>query len=52
MPDGIYFLLRPVEHGWIRYESLLDGSVSLEDIADMNDAIDVIAENTQRLSKP
>jgi len=35
--------------GLCRYESLLDGTLTLEDIARMNDALDVRAENQERL---
>jgi len=35
--------------GMCRYESLLDGTLTLEDIARMNDALDVRSENQDRL---
>lgn len=41
MPDGEAWLFRPVDRGWIRAESLIDGSVDLEFVATLNDAIDV-----------
>jgi len=31
--------MRPVIKGWCRYESLIDGTVGLEDVAFMNDMI-------------
>ncbi|WP_418883723.1 DUF6889 family protein [Allorhizobium ampelinum] len=34
--------------GLCKFESLKDGSLDLIDIADMNDALDVRAENTRR----
>lgn len=34
--------------GCCRYESLLDGTLGLEDIALMNDALDVKEENERR----
>jgi len=34
--------------GCCRYESLLNGTLGLEDIALMNDALDVQAENERR----
>lgn len=34
-----------------RYESLLDGTVGLEDLARMNDFLDVRAENNYRAQK-
>jgi len=40
--------MRPVLHGMIRYTDLLDGSLNLVDIARMNDAIDIQAENRRR----
>lgn len=40
--------MRPVLRGLCRYESLLDGSVDLVDIAIMNDAIAAENENAAR----
>ncbi|WP_425123014.1 DUF6889 family protein [Burkholderia gladioli] len=37
--------MEPVARGWCKYESLLDGSLSLEDVALMNDALAVRADN-------
>ena len=37
--------MRPVLRGACRYESLLDGTLSLGDIARINDALDVQDEN-------
>lgn len=48
MPDEEDWLLRPVSRGWIRYESLVDGTLSLEDLVRINDAIDVEDENRWR----
>ena len=45
LPGGEDWQLRPVVRGLCRYESLKDGSLDLADIALMNDALDVIAEN-------
>lgn len=42
------WLMRPVVRGLIRYESLKDGSVDLADIAILNEAMDVEAENAFR----
>jgi len=39
--------MRPVVKGMCRYESLKDGTIDLADIALMNEALDVLAENTQ-----
>ena len=48
MPEGEEWLLRPVERGMCRYESLLDGTLTLLDLARMNDYLDVLAENENR----
>lgn len=42
------WLFRPVLRGLIKGESLLDGSVDLEFIALLNEAIDVESENQAR----
>src|SRR5206468_120416 len=47
LPGGEDWLLRPVVRGMCRFESLKDGTVDLADVALMNDALDVIAENEQ-----
>ena len=47
--DGVEELFRPVEFGWCRYESLVDGTLTLEDVAEMNDGIDLMLENKRRL---
>lgn len=39
--------MRPVVKGMCRYESLKDGTLDLADIALMNDALAVIADNEQ-----
>jgi hypothetical protein len=49
MPDEEDWLMRPVLRGMCRYESLIDGSISLSDIARMNDAISVQDENVRRI---
>jgi hypothetical protein len=43
--------MRPVLEGLCKYESLLDGTVGMEDLARMNDAIDVKYENETRYRK-
>ena len=48
MPGGEDWLLRPVVNGMCRYESLKDGTLSLADIALMNDVLDVRDENERR----
>ncbi|WP_425291320.1 DUF6889 family protein [Cupriavidus necator] len=45
LPGGEDWLLAPVAEGWCKYESLLDGTLGLEDIALMNDAIAVRSDN-------
>lgn len=42
------WLLRPVLRGLCKYESLIDGTISLEDIDLLNEALDVEAENQYR----
>lgn len=51
LPDGLSWLTRPVERGMCRFESLKDGTLDLADIALMNDAIAVSAENESRARK-
>lgn len=41
--------MRPVLAGKCHYESLKDGTLDLEDIALLNEALDVQAENERRL---
>jgi len=48
LPEGEDFLLAPVLRGMIGYELLLDGTVTLWDLALMNDAIAVQQENERR----
>jgi hypothetical protein len=50
MGNGEDWLMRPVLEGLCKYESLLDGSLDLADIACMNDALNVREENNQRLA--
>jgi hypothetical protein len=45
MNDGEDWLMQPVLAGLCKYESLTDGSVSLEDLQMMHDALDVKHEN-------
>jgi len=47
MPDGLDWLLRPVVKRMCLFESLKNGTIDLADIAIMNDALDVLAENQQ-----
>lgn len=48
MPEGLDWLLRPAVRGMCRYESLKNGTLDLADVALMNDALDVAAENERR----
>lgn len=43
--------MRPVVEGLCKYESLTDGTLSLEDVALMNDTLDVKYENEERYRK-
>ncbi|WP_394025313.1 DUF6889 family protein [Xanthobacter flavus] len=49
LPDGLDWLLRPVERGWCQYESLKNGTLDLADVAVMNEAIGVFDENQRRI---
>jgi hypothetical protein len=51
LPDGEDWLMRPIIKGLCRYESLLDGKLTLADFALMNDALDVVEENDRRYSE-
>jgi hypothetical protein len=48
MSQGEDWLLRPVLAGCCRYESLVDGTLGLEDVAILNEALDVQHENEWR----
>lgn len=48
MNDGEEYAMRPVLEGMCSYESLKSGFLDLIDIARMNDALDVRAENEKR----
>jgi hypothetical protein len=48
MPDDEGWLYRPMMRGLCRYESLLDGSIGMVDLAVMNDLVDVQDENDAR----
>lgn len=51
MADSEDWLFRPVFRGLLKAESLVDGSVDLEYVALLNEAIDVENENTHRRNK-
>lgn len=48
MPDDEDWIMQPVIEGLCKYESLLDCTLDLEDIARLNDAINVKYENQAR----
>lgn len=48
LPGNENWIMRPVVRGYCSYESLLSGVLTLEDIARMNDAADVLDENSAR----
>lgn len=51
MGDGEDWIMRPVLEKLCLYESLKDGTLDLCDVAKMNDALDVRAENERRYRK-
>jgi len=51
MAEGEDWLLRPVLDGMCKYESLIDGTLDLADVAKMNEALDVRQENERRYHK-
>lgn len=51
LPGGEDWLLIPVHEGMCRYESLIDGTLDLSDIAKMNDSLLVRAENKERMRR-
>jgi len=48
MNDEEDWLLRPVLDGMCHYESLIDGTLDLNDIARLNEAADIRDENRAR----
>ncbi len=51
MPDNEDWVMRPAIEGVCKYESLIDGTLGLLDVARMNDALDVKWENERRYRK-
>ena len=51
MPNGEDWMLIPVHEGMCRYESLIDGTLDLADVAKMNDSLLVRAENKSRIRR-
>lgn len=51
MDEGEDWIMRPAIEGVCKYESLRDCTLDLEDVARMNAALDVKAENEKRFRK-
>jgi hypothetical protein len=51
MTDGEEWMMRVVVEGVCKYESLIDGTLNLKDVARMNAALDVKYENENRMRK-
>lgn len=51
LAKGRSYLLRPVHAGMCRFESIKDGTLTLADIALMNESLDVEAENNYLIKK-
>ncbi|MBP1000622.1 hypothetical protein J8629_26635, partial [Serratia fonticola] len=51
LPNGRSYLMRPVHANMCKFESLKDGTLTLADIALMNESLDVEAENRYLLKK-
>ena len=51
MVDEEDWIMLPVVEGLCKYESLIDGTLDLEDVARMNDALSVKCENEKRYRK-
>lgn len=49
MTDDEEWLMRPVLRGLVDYRAIHDASISMEDFARMNEALDVEAENRRRV---
>jgi hypothetical protein len=51
MEEDEDWVMRPAIEGVCRYESLVDGTLDLADVARMNAALDVKFENERRRAK-
>lgn len=51
MSNGRDWLYRPVRMGMCSVEALLDGTVDLDIVADMNEALDTAEENQSRYNQ-
>jgi hypothetical protein len=45
------WIMRPVLEGLCKYESLVDGTLDMFDVARMNEALDVRGENEARINE-
>lgn len=45
------WIMRPAVAGMCKYESLIDGTMGLADVARCNEALDVQAENQARIEE-
>lgn len=48
MPNGEEWYLKPIDLGFYTYPQLKDGTILIEDIAEINDYISVANENQGR----
>lgn len=49
MPEGEEFYLAPIPLGYYRFTDLLDGTLSIEHIAEINEAMAYDSENKLRI---
>lgn len=50
MTEDEDWIMLPVRKGMCKYESLIDGTLTLFDVARMNESMDVENENLRRLA--
>lgn len=51
MPEGEEFYLAPIPLGYYRYPDLLDGTLQIEHLVEVNEAIAYEAENRRRIQE-
>lgn len=51
MVDGMSYLLRPIHHGMMAFDSIHKTDLDLNDFADANSYIDMIEENQARIHR-
>ncbi len=51
MPEGEEFYLAPIALGYYRYPDLLDGTLQIEHLVEVNEAIAYEAENRRRIQE-